>query len=97
MARHHYPLVPPFLVRSRFDSGERIGRVLAPKLFLLAERDEVVPASQGRRLFDLAPEPKRLYVVPGAGHNDAYITGGEAYWREWDEFLKEAVPLKRGN
>ena len=88
MARHHYPLVPRFLIRSRFDNGEKIGRVSPPKLFLLAERDEIVPPAQSRRLFELAREPKRLYVIPGAGHNDTYATGGEAYWNEWEEFLE---------
>jgi uncharacterized protein len=87
MARVHYPLVPAFLIRSRYDNGAKIGRVAAPKLFFVAERDEVAPPEQGRRLFELAPEPKTLFVIPRAGHNDTYVVGGEEYWRKWEELL----------
>ena len=87
MARKHYPFVPSFLIRSRFDNGEKIGSVSAPKLFLVAERDEIAPPEQGRRLFELAAQPKTLFVIPGAGHNDTYVTGGEPYWKSWAQFL----------
>ena len=87
MARVHYPFVPGFLVRSRYDNAAKIASIRTPKLFLVAEHDEVAPADQGRRLYDLAPPPKTLYVIPGAGHNDTYATGGEEYWREWEKFL----------
>jgi uncharacterized protein len=89
MARVHYPFVPRFLVRSRFDNAVKIGAVSAPKLFLVAERDEIAPPSQGRELYGRAPQPKALYVIPGAGHNDTYVTGGEHYWREWEKFLSD--------
>ncbi len=87
MARVHYPYVPRFLVRSRFDNAAKIGMVNSPKLFLVAQRDEIAPPTQGRELFERAPPPKTLYVIPDAGHNDTYVTGGEAYWREWERFL----------
>jgi fermentation-respiration switch protein FrsA (DUF1100 family) len=88
MAREHYPFVPFLLVRSRFDNEAKISAVAAPKLFLVAERDEIAPPEQGRRLFELAAEPKTLFVIPGAGHNDTYVTGGEAYWSAWERFLE---------
>ncbi len=87
MARVHYPFVPAFLVRSRFDNASRVGSIAAPKLFLVAERDEIVPPEQGRRLYALSPAPKTLFVIPGAGHNDTYVAGGEAYWEAVRDFL----------
>ena len=48
MARVHYPFVPRFLVRSRFDSAAKISAISAPKLFLVAEHDEIAPPSQGQ-------------------------------------------------
>lgn len=87
MAREHYPFVPAFLIRSRFDNGSRIPAVTAPTLVILAENDEVVPPSQGRRLFDLARSKKTLVVIPSAHHNDTYVVGGEAYWAAWQTFL----------
>jgi len=91
MAKEHYPFVPAFLIKSRFDSASKIGGVAPPKLFLVAERDEIAPPSQGRELFALAREPKTLYVIRGAGHNDTYSTGGEEYWRAWERFLASLV------
>lgn len=87
MARVHYPWVPAFLIRSRFDNASRVGSIAAPKLFLVAERDEIVPPEQGRRLHALASEPKTLFVIPGASHNDTYVAGGEAYWKAVGDFL----------
>ena len=87
MARRHYPFVPGFLIRTRFDNGERIQAIAAPKLIVVAEQDEVVPPEQGLRLFELAPPPKTLYVIPDAHHNDTYLVGGEPYWEAVGGFL----------
>jgi fermentation-respiration switch protein FrsA (DUF1100 family) len=87
MARRHYPFVPGVLIRTRFDNEARIAEVAAPKLFLVAENDEIVPPDHGRRLFELAPPPKTLYVIPGAHHNDTYVAGGEPYWKAVGAFL----------
>ena len=87
LARKHYPFVPALVIRSRFDAASKIARVMVPKLFLVAERDEIVPAEQGRALFELARPPKELFVIPGAGHNDTYSTGGRPYLDAWRRFL----------
>jgi len=89
MARVHYPFVPASLVRSRFDNLSKIADVAAPKLILVPELDDVVPPIQGRRLFEAAPGVRELVVVPGAHHSDAYVVGGEPYWRAWGKFLGE--------
>ena len=87
LARKHYPFVPTFLIRSRYDTESKIRRVTLPKLFLVAERDEIAPARHGRELFELAAAPKELFVIPGAGHNDTYVVGGEPYLAAWRKFL----------
>jgi fermentation-respiration switch protein FrsA (DUF1100 family) len=88
LARRYYPIVPGFLIRTRFDTAKKIGKISAPKLFIQAEDDEIVPESHARRLYELAPQPKELYRIPGAGHNDTYVVGGEAYLRAWERFLR---------
>ncbi|HEY3173357.1 MAG TPA: alpha/beta hydrolase [Thermoanaerobaculia bacterium] len=87
LARVHYPFVPGFLVPSRYDTGSKIARVSQPKLLVAAARDDIVPAAHAQRLFELARPPKELLVVPGAGHNDAYVVGGERYLAVWRRFL----------
>ena len=87
LARKHYPFVPAFFVRSKFDSESKIRRVTVPKLVLAAERDEIAPPEHARRLLEAAPPPKELYVIPGAGHNDTYAVGGGQYLFVWRRFL----------
>jgi fermentation-respiration switch protein FrsA (DUF1100 family) len=87
LARKHYPFVPGFLVRSKFDAASKVGRLTVPKLFLAAERDEIAPPSHARRLFELSSAPKELYVIPDAGHNDTYSVGGGPYLLVWRRFL----------
>ena len=87
VARVHYPLLPPFLIRTRYDNAAKIGRLRGPILIVQAERDEVVPPTQARQLFDLAPEPKQFYVVRGARHNDLFGLGDPGYAAAWRRFL----------
>jgi fermentation-respiration switch protein FrsA (DUF1100 family) len=89
MARAVYPFVPSFLVRTRFDNAARIARLDVPKLVVQAERDDVVPPRQTRRLFDLAAPPKTYFVIPGARHNDTAAVGGRAYLEVWRSFLAQ--------
>jgi len=80
------PLAP--FVRTRYESLARISRLRMPLLVVQGDRDEVVPPVQGRRLFDAAREPKRYFAIRGAGHNDTYLVGGEAYWRAIADFME---------
>jgi hypothetical protein len=84
------PLAP--FVRTRYESLARVPRLRMPLLVVQGDRDEIVPPSQGRRLFAAAPEPKRYYAIPGAGHNDTFYVGGEAYWRTIADFLESVGP-----
>jgi hypothetical protein len=88
MARAVYPFLPlwPF-VRTRYDTLSKIAAMRVPLLILHGERDEVVPFAQGRRVFEAAPGPKRFFAIPGAGHNDTYLVGGDAYWRALSDFM----------
>jgi hypothetical protein len=90
----HYPYVPSSFVHSRFDNLSKIAEVGAPKLFFVAEKDEVAPPSHGRRLYEAARGRRELFVIPGARHNDTYAVGGEPYWKAWETFLAEIGPTK---
>lgn len=70
-AQLHYPLVPAALmVRDRFDSRSRIGRIKAPLLILHGERDRVVPVRMGRALLAAATAPTEGWFSPEAGHEN---------------------------
>jgi hypothetical protein len=79
------------LLKTRYDSLEKIIRVRSRLLILHGDADEVVPHEHGRRLFEAAPEPKEFYTIRGAHHNDTYLIGGEDYWATWARFLAPLV------
>lgn len=66
---------PQLLLKDQYNSDQRIGNVKIPKLFFLGKMDEVVGCKSGKRLFDLAPEPKTLIEIDHAGHNDIQVNG----------------------
>ncbi|MCL5006408.1 MAG: alpha/beta hydrolase [Acidobacteria bacterium] len=73
--------------KTRFDSLSKIRQVRAPVLVAHGTKDEVIPFSMGRRLFENANQPKDFYAVEGAGHNDFLEVGGEAYRERLKEFV----------
>jgi fermentation-respiration switch protein FrsA (DUF1100 family) len=91
MAGAHYPFVPKFMIRTKMDSIGKISAVRGPKLFIHSQQDRVVPYRLGRALFEAAPEPKRFYEVVGAGHNETWLVGGEAYFNALRDFVDEAT------
>lgn len=88
VAAVHYPWLPVRrLLMDRYPSIERIGTVRAPVLVIAGDRDDIVPESLSRRLYDSANEPKRYVVVPGAGHNDPDLLDGREMIAEIEGFL----------
>ncbi len=70
-ARGHYPWLPVgLLLRHRFDSVRHLECFHGRVAFILAANDTTVPAALGRRLYAARTGPKRMWVAPGAGHND---------------------------
>ncbi len=83
-----YPFIPVrWIARTRFSSIEKIPRVSAPKLFLHAVADEVIPLSHGRRLFQAAAEPKTFVELAGT-HSDAFAIDSARYFGSIADFLR---------
>lgn len=99
LGRRFYGFLPGFVfdrLRNRYDALTKIAQVQAPTLVVHGTADEIVPLDMGRRLFEAAPGPKELYLVEGAGHNDAHWVGGDAYYRKIAEFALQAVAQQGG-
>jgi uncharacterized protein len=76
VAAARFPIFPVrALVKDRFDSLSRIGRVDIPLLVIHGELDNVVKAKFGKRLFGTANEPKEAMFIKAAGHIDLYKHG----------------------
>ncbi|MFT4540578.1 MAG: fermentation-respiration switch protein FrsA (DUF1100 family) [Planctomycetota bacterium] len=75
----------PIRLLSRFgyDNEAKIAALEIPKLIAHSPGDEVIPFAHGRRLFEVAPEPKSFLETVG-GHND----GGLWLRPDWTESLR---------
>jgi hypothetical protein len=76
IARTHYGLIPTRLVPDAYPSLRRIAGLRAPVLVVHGGDDAIVPVEHGRALFEAAPQPKRLRIVAGVGHNDLVSHAG---------------------
>ncbi|MEV6432498.1 alpha/beta hydrolase [Nocardia sp. NPDC051463] len=87
-ARSVYPFLPRPLVPDAYPTLRRIPTLRAPVLLMHGDQDELLPLRHAERLYAAAPEPKRLVVVPGAGHNDLITQCGWDWAgtiRDWAE------------
>ena len=76
LAAHHYFFLPASrFVKDRFASIKKIKELISPTFFIHGENDRVIPWTFGKRLYQAAPEPKELLLVPDAGHNNLYEFG----------------------
>lgn len=90
VGRFHYPFLPVrWLLRDRFASIDRIRSLRCPLLVVAGEEDRIVPISQSRRLYDAAPSPKTLEVLPGADHNDFELLAGNEMIQAVVRFLQQ--------
>jgi uncharacterized protein len=87
-----YPIYPQ-LLWTRYEPVRWLDRLPPmPLMFIHGDRDGVIPLKMTKKLFDRAREPKQLWIVPGAGHNDLRQSAGEDYDRRVAEFFSSAVP-----
>jgi fermentation-respiration switch protein FrsA (DUF1100 family) len=57
-----------------------VARIAPRALLLIApQADQLISWHQSERLFAAAGEPKELFLVPDAGHAEAYAMAPEAY------------------
>ncbi|MGA8086654.1 MAG: alpha/beta hydrolase [Terracidiphilus sp.] len=73
LAQIDFPFFPSsYLALDRFDNQHKIKSIHLPVLIVNGALDQVVPPSQGQRLYLLANEPKEYHSLPNLGHNDAF-------------------------
>ncbi len=58
-----------------------------PILLIHGERDSCIPVSQTQMLYDCAGEPKYVWIVPGAGHNQSVAVQPEEYTAKTLQFF----------
>lgn len=64
--------------RNRFDNESKVGDLRSPVLFVHGEADSVIPYEHGKRLFELASEPKEFLDIEGE-HHEGFWKSGATY------------------
>jgi fermentation-respiration switch protein FrsA (DUF1100 family) len=87
MARMLAPFLFDWRPKVPYDNLGKIDKISVPVLIIHGSEDEIIPVDMGRRVFAAARDPKELYIIPGAHHNDTYLVGGKAYFERFKAFI----------
>jgi alpha-beta hydrolase superfamily lysophospholipase len=88
VARHHYPVIPTWFVRDRFQPARDLAEFRKPVVVVIAGRDEVVGADESRRLAAALPGPKQIIEQPSATHNSLDLSM-RSFWASAVHFLEQ--------
>jgi uncharacterized protein len=81
------------ILTQRFESIKKLPKLKMPVLFIHGANDSTVPSFMSQKLYAAAPEPKRLFLVPGADHSDTAVVAGLQYL-QWIESFVEQVQAR---
>lgn len=94
--RHVFRIFPvDLLLTQRFESIKKIPQLKMPILLIHGTADTTIPAFMSQKLYAVAPEPKKLILVPEADHNDLATVAGVKYFQWIEEFLEKAKLTKQ--
>jgi pimeloyl-ACP methyl ester carboxylesterase len=88
VARRHYPFIPAWFVRDRFQPALDLAGFRKPAVVVIAGRDEVVGADESRRLAAALPGPKLVIEQPLATHNSLDLSA-RSFWVGAVQFLEQ--------
>ncbi|KAF0180719.1 MAG: alpha/beta hydrolase fold protein [Nitrospirae bacterium] len=81
------PYLPiDLLLRYKYATGEKVGKIHMPKLIIHSPDDEVIPFQHGIELYRNASHPKYFLEIRGS-HNSGFLTSGEIYTDGLDRFI----------
>lgn len=69
-----------------FHTAKKVGRIESPILIIHSPDDELVPYRHGRKLYELASEPKSFFDIQGP-HANGFASTGPPYRRALDDFI----------
>ena len=98
--------LPGPVIRKAFIVAEQRGRFLvdtvsplqaartitAPVLLIHGAEDKETPPAHSQRIFEALTGPRRLMLVPGAGHNQSLY--GPGVWGEIERWIEEALEIR---
>ena len=92
-AKPIYSLFPIHqLLTEPFDSLSKVAALPMPVLYAHGDQDFDVPMPLSKRLYAASPEPKQLWIAPGASHNNICLDLSDRF-REVIQSFCEAHPI----
>ena len=80
-AKKFYPYIPvKLLLKDKFENKKKIKNINSPILVMHGEADQIVPFSMGKKIYEIANEPKY-----------SYFTKYDNHMMEYDENLLKAL------
>jgi fermentation-respiration switch protein FrsA (DUF1100 family) len=80
-AKIFYPYIPVgLLLKDKFDNKNKIKNIRSPVLVMHGEADQIVPFDMGKKIYEIANEPKY-----------SYFTKHDNHMMEYDENLIKAL------
>jgi fermentation-respiration switch protein FrsA (DUF1100 family) len=76
------------LLTQRFDSIAKVQSLKLPVLYIHGTADTKIPASMSEALYAASPQPKQLFWVAGAAHNDVAEVGNVEYLQALKKFVE---------
>lgn len=80
-------IFPQWLLNQPFSSQQKVPDLQMPILLIHGMEDMTIPAHMSEQLYAVAPEPKQLWLVPGANHNDVSDVAGPQYSQVLQQWL----------
>ena len=73
MGKKYYPFFPvSFLLKDKFESNKKINKVSIPILIMHGKVDKIVPYTMGKKMYELANQPKFFYSQEYGDHMVEY-------------------------
>jgi fermentation-respiration switch protein FrsA (DUF1100 family) len=95
MGRHwwSWPMVPvAFFLGGKYDPVKYVGDISPrPILFVHGDQDHTVQVHMSRDLYAAAKEPKKLWIIEGAGHLECRRVAGLLYEKTIVDFVTDAL------
>jgi fermentation-respiration switch protein FrsA (DUF1100 family) len=79
----------PILPFDKFPNLKKIPKIKIPILIIHGTDDQVIPIKHGKKLFEVANDPKLFLSVEGAGHNDLIPVAGQQHSDIIQEFINQ--------
>ena len=86
IGKKHYPFFPvSFLLKDKYESYKKINKISVPVLIIHGKVDKIVPYEMGKKMYELANQPKFFY---SQDYGDHMVEYDEKLLSALEQFIK---------